>query len=105
MGVSTKASRAIMPAWPHLFIEGVRKVFGLLLNDECRGQVLFMPLTSTGNEKIDVKRQGAKEVLDLFLSHDGEDDDIFVRMMAWGTLILTLVIWWLKSFDVVEAVL
>lgn len=105
MGLSPKASRATILAWPRLFIEGVSKAYDFVLVDECRERIIFMPLTSAGKENVDVKKQGAMEVLDLFLSHYGEDDDIFVRMMAWGTLILTLVIWCLKSFDVVEAVL
>lgn len=104
MGVTPKASLVITLAWPRLFIEGVRLVCKRLLADECRGQLNFMPLASTGIEKVDVKKEGVKEVLDLFLSQDGEDDDIFVRMMAWGTLILMLVLWGIKWFDAVQAV-
>lgn len=97
-------SQTVTLAWPRLFIEGVTWICDLLLGDEGRELMMFMPLRSTGKERVDAGRQGAKEVLDLLLSDDVEDD-IFVRMMAWGTLILMLVIWSVKRFDVVEPVL
>lgn len=104
MGVTPKASLVITLALPRLFIEGVSWVCEWLLAVECRGNMKFGPLANTGIEKVDFKKKGAKEVLDLFLSHDIEDDDIFVRLMAWGTLILMFALWWIKQFDVVYAV-
>lgn len=102
--MSPKVSGGVMLAWPRRFIESVSWMCDLLLADENRGEIMFMPLTSSYNEKVDMKRHGTKEVLELFLSYDSEDD-IFVRMMAWGTLILMLGIWWVKNFDRIEAIL
>lgn len=101
MGVTPKASVVITLAWPRLFIEGVSWVCELLLIDERRGQLKFMPLAETGIEKANMRTEGAKEVLDLFLSQDREDDDIFVRMMSWGTLMLMFILWCIKWFDAV----
>lgn len=99
MGVIPKTSLVITLAWPRLFIEGMSWVCDLLLADESRGQLNFMPLAMPGIEKVDSTKEGAREVLELFLSQDREDDDIFVRMMSWGTLILMFVLWCIKWFD------
>lgn len=100
MGVIPKASLVITLAWPRLFIEGVIWVYDLLLADaQSRGQLNSMPLAMPGIEKVDVTKEGAREVLELFLSQDREDDDIFVRMMSWGVLILMFVLWCIKWFD------
>lgn len=99
MGVTPKASLVITLAWPRLFIEGVSWVCELLLADESRGRLDYMPPAKTGIEQVDLKKEGAKEVLDLFLSQDREDDDIFVRMMAWGSLVLMIALWCIKWFD------
>lgn len=79
-------------------------MWDLFLAEECRGRKMLMPLTPTGKYNLDLRRQGALEVLELILGHD-EEDDVFVGMMAWGTLILALVIWCLKNYDVVETAL
>lgn len=101
MGVTPKASLVTTLASPRLFIEGVTWVCELLLADERQGRLNFMPLATAGIGKVDVQKEGTREVLELFLSQDREDDDIFVRMMSWGTMILMCVLWCIKWFDAV----
>lgn len=90
-----------MRALLRLCTEGVRRSCDWLLFDERCVRVTFSPLPLPAGEKVSVTRRGAMEVLDLLLSHDFEDD-IFVRWMTWGTVILLLVIWCLQRFDATE---
>lgn len=102
MGVIRKASVVRGGCLLRLFTEGVSWSCDWLLLEDSRARVMFMPLRLSGEEKASLRIQGAKEVLELLLSHVGEDN-VFVRWMTWGTVMLLLVLWCVQRFDAIGA--
>lgn len=94
-----KASAVGTHSLLRLFTERLSRVSDTLLFDDRRRRVVFAAFTVPDDERDDVTRRGAKVVLELLLNQDGEDD-IFVKLMTWGAVVLILMIWCIKRFDV-----
>lgn len=85
---------------PRLLTEYLDQLGDWLVSDNHDRQVLFMPeRLADADAKADTTRRGAEEVLGLFLSQETEDD-IFVRWMTWGVVMLILAIWCITKLDV-----
>lgn len=99
---------AEMRFWLHLSVKVVSRVCEWLGEGDHPNRVTLLPVPevkSYANEKELVKRQGAKEVLDIFLSYgEDEEDEIFVRTM-WWCLVVALVIYCIKRLDGISRVL
>ncbi|KUI61916.1 hypothetical protein VP1G_11367 [Cytospora mali] len=68
------------------------------------GNVMFTHVVTTtpSDEKDTVRMRGAKEVLGLYLDDGGsrEEDDIFVRMMLQGIVMVGIILFSIRRFDV-----
>lgn len=105
MGVRRKGLLGLMRFWLRLFTEGVS--WALETDDQSRRLTAlnFPVVTDYKGQEDGVTKQGAKEVLDLFLSHgDDEEDEIFVTTL-WWSLVAVLVICCIKRLDVIGPVI
>lgn len=96
MGVRRKGPLGRMRFWLRLFTECVSWLCEPLggRGDCSRGVVALDFPAFTGCESRDgvVTKQGAQEVLELFLSDsDDEEDEIFVTTLWWSLVVLLLI--------------
>lgn len=66
------------------------------------GRPMFTHVVTVRDEPEQVKMEGAREALELFLagSESHEEEDIFVTMLSYGVLIVALVLFWVRLVDV-----
>lgn len=63
---------------------------------------MFTHVVTACDERERVKMEGAIEALEIFLagSECHGEEDIFVTMLSYGVLIVALVLFWVRLFDV-----
>lgn len=66
------------------------------------GRPMFTHVVTACDERERVKMEGAGEALEIFLagSECHGEEDIFVTMLSYGVLIVALVLFWVRLFDV-----
>lgn len=91
-----------MRCLPRLFTKWVLEPCERIGREDEPGRPMFTHVVTACDERERVKMEGAREALKIFLagSECHGEEDIFVTMLSYGVLIVALVLFWVRLFDV-----